>query len=118
MGGTITDFELIIIGGGPAGLCAAMYAGRGMVPAVLLERGIPGGELLNTELVEDYPGFETILGAELSQRFHDHAVKFGGVFKTGVTVTTLRKREDGMFESITGNGDVYVSPTAIITAGG
>ena len=47
--------------GGPAGLCAAMYAGRGMLKAVLLERGIPGGELLNTEKVEDYPGFSTIL---------------------------------------------------------
>jgi thioredoxin reductase (NADPH) len=112
------EHEVVIIGAGPAGMCAAMYAGRAMLNAVVLERGFPGGELLNTELVEDYPGFETILGAELSQKFHDHAVKFGGVFKTGVTVTTLRKREDGMFESIADNGDVYVSPTAIITAGG
>lgn len=99
-------------------MCAALYAGRAMLNAVVLERGIPGGELLNTELVEDYPGFESVLGAELSQKFHDHAAKFGTVFKTGVTVTTMRKRDDGLFESITDSGDVYVSPTVILTAGG
>jgi thioredoxin reductase (NADPH) len=42
-------FDVIIVGAGPAGLCAALYAGRGMLDAVVLERGIPGGELLNTE---------------------------------------------------------------------
>ena len=99
-------------------MCAAMYAGRAMLNAVVLERGLPGGELLNTELVEDYPGFESVLGHELAQKFADHAVKFGAVLKTGVTVTTLRKRDDGLFETIADNGDIYLSPTAIITAGG
>jgi len=112
------EHEVIIVGAGPAGLCAAMYAGRAMLNAVVLERGLPGGELLNTELVEDYPGFEHILGHELAQKFNDHALKFGASIKTGVTVTTLRKRDDGMFECITDGGDTYVAPTAIITAGG
>jgi thioredoxin reductase (NADPH) len=116
--GQTFEHEVVIIGAGPAGMCAAMYAGRAMMNAVILERGFPGGELLNTELVEDYPGFESVLGAELAQKFHEHAAKFGAVFKTGITVTTLRKRDDGMFETITDTGDVYVSPTAIITAGG
>lgn len=116
--GQTFEHDVVIIGAGPAGMCAAMYAGRAMMNAVILERGFPGGELLNTELIEDYPGFETVLGAELAQKFHDHAAKFGAIFRTGVTVTTLRKRDDGMFESITDAGDVYVSPTAIITAGG
>jgi thioredoxin reductase (NADPH) len=116
--GKTFEHEVVIIGAGPAGMCAAMYAGRAMMNAVILERGFPGGELLNTELVEDYPGFESVLGAELAQKFHEHAAKFGAVFKTGVTITTVRKRDDGMFETIADNGDVYVSPTAIITAGG
>ena len=110
--------DVVIVGAGPAGMCAAMYAGRAMLNAVLLERGFPGGELLNTELIEDYPGFETVKGFELAQKFADHAAKFGAQFKNGVTVTTLRKRDDGMFETITDSGDTYVSPTAIITAGG
>ncbi|MEX2153718.1 MAG: FAD-dependent oxidoreductase, partial [Gemmatimonadaceae bacterium] len=116
--GQTYQHEVVIIGAGPAGMCAAMYAGRAMLDAVILERGFPGGELLNTELIEDYPGFETVLGRELAERFHAHAEKFGAQFKLGVTVTTLRKRDDGMFESVADNGDVYVSPTAIITAGG
>ena len=116
--GKTYEHEVVIIGAGPAGMCAGMYAGRAMLNAVVLERGFPGGELLNTELIEDYPGFEHILGNELAQKFSDHAVKFGAQIKTGVTVTTLRKRDDGMFETIADNGDVYLSPTAIITAGG
>jgi hypothetical protein len=60
-----------------------MYAGRSMLKTVVLERGINGGELLNTELVEDYPGFESILGHELAQKFSDHAAKFGAEFKNG-----------------------------------
>jgi thioredoxin reductase (NADPH) len=110
--------EVVIIGAGPAGMCAGMYAGRAMLNAVVLERGFPGGELLNTELVEDYPGFETILGSELAQKFADHATKFGANIKTGVNVLSIRKRDDGQFETTTDGGDVYLSPTAIITAGG
>lgn len=112
------EHEVVIIGAGPAGMCAGMYAGRAMLDAVVLERGFPGGELLNTERIEDYPGFETILGHELAQKFADHASRFGAKIRTGVTVTTLRKRADGGFEAMADNGDVYSSPVAIITAGG
>ena len=116
--GKTYEHEVVIVGAGPAGMCAGMYAGRAMLNAVVLERGAPGGELLNTELIEDYPGFEHILGHELATKFHDHAAKFGAQFKLGVTVTKLRKRDDGMFEATAEDGDTYVSPTAIITAGG
>ena len=117
MSGTITDFELIIIGGGPAGLCAAMYAGRGMVPAVLLEKGIPGGELLNTELIEDYPGFESILGRELARLMTEHAKKFGAEIRQE-EVESIEKMGDGLFHVTCASGAVYVAPAVIITAGG
>ena len=116
--GKTYEHDVVIIGAGPAGMCAGMYAGRAMLNAVVLERGAPGGELLNTELIEDYPGFEHILGHELATKFHEHAAKFGAHFKLGVTATTLRKRDDGRFETLTEDGDTYLSPTAIITAGG
>ncbi len=112
------EFEVVIIGAGPAGLCAGMYAGRGMLKTVVLERGAPGGELLNTELIEDYPGFESILGYELAQKFADHATKFGADIRTGVVVSSIRKRDDGLFETTTESGDTYLSPTVIVTAGG
>jgi thioredoxin reductase (NADPH) len=73
----IYRYEVVIIGGGPAGLCAALYAGRGMLKTVLLERGAPGGELLNTEWIEDYPGFKQIKGRELAQAMAEHALEFG-----------------------------------------
>jgi thioredoxin reductase (NADPH) len=116
--GQTHPYEVVIIGAGPAGLCAGMYAGRAMLHSVVLERGIPGGELLNTELIEDYPGFEHILGYELAQKFADHAIKFGAEIRTGVGVTSIRKREDGVFETLTESGDTYVSPAVIVTAGG
>jgi thioredoxin reductase (NADPH) len=112
------EYEVVIVGAGPAGMCAGMYAGRSMLKTVVLERGFPGGELLNTELIEDYPGFETILGHELAQKFADHAAKFGAEFQNGVVVECVQKRDDGQFETRTESGDVYVSPTVIVTAGG
>jgi thioredoxin reductase (NADPH) len=115
---TTHTHDVVIIGAGPAGMCAGMYAGRSMLDAVVLERGFPGGELLNTELIEDYPGFEHILGHELAQKFADHATKFGAKFENGVIVEAVRKREDGLFETRTDTGDLYVSPAVIVTAGG
>ncbi|HEY6219373.1 MAG TPA: thioredoxin-disulfide reductase [Gemmatimonadaceae bacterium] len=112
------EYDVVIVGAGPAGMCAGMYAGRAMLNAVVLERGFPGGELLNTELVEDYPGFESILGHELAEKFHTHAAKFGVEFKTGVPVTRVKRLDDGSFETVTESGDRYLSPTVIITAGG
>ncbi|HEX4684620.1 MAG TPA: thioredoxin-disulfide reductase [Gemmatimonadaceae bacterium] len=112
------NYDVVIVGAGPAGMCAGMYAGRSMLKAVVLERGFPGGELLNTELIEDYPGFETILGHELAQKFCDHAAKFGAEFRNGATVECVQKRADGSFETVVEGGDVYLSPAVIVTAGG
>jgi thioredoxin reductase (NADPH) len=73
----MSAYDVIIVGGGPAGLAAGLYTARMNLKAVLVDRGPLGGQLLNTELVEDYPGFETILGSELATKMGDHARKFG-----------------------------------------
>jgi thioredoxin reductase (NADPH) len=111
------DYDVIIIGAGPAGMTAALYTGRSMLRTVVLERGISGGELLNTDVIEDYPGFEHIKGWDLAQRFESHAKKFGGEFVQD-TVLTLEKLEDGNFLATTESGVTYRAPTAIITSGG
>jgi thioredoxin reductase (NADPH) len=110
-------YDVIIVGAGPAGLCAALYAGRGLLKAVTIERGAPGGELLNTDLIEDYIGFESIKGWELAQKMAEHAKKFGAEIVTD-TVERIRKEADGWFEVATARGDTYLSQAVILTAGG
>ncbi|MCL4504271.1 MAG: thioredoxin-disulfide reductase [Deltaproteobacteria bacterium] len=70
-------FDLVIIGGGPGGLTAGMYAMRAALKAVLIEKGLPGGQINLTESVENYPGFENISGFDLSQKFLQHAQAYG-----------------------------------------
>lgn len=108
--------DVIIVGAGPAGLTAGLYAARSKLDAVLLERGAPGGQLLNTELIEDYTGFESILGSELAERMTKHAQKFGLKIET-VNVSKIDKL-DGDFRVATDEGEPYVAPALILTAGG
>ena len=114
---TKTEYDVIIVGAGPAGLCAAMYAGRGMLKALTIERGAPGGELLNTDLIEDYIGFESVKGWELAQKMAEHAKKFGAEIVTD-TVERIRKRDDGWFDVATARGRTCRAPAVILTAGG
>lgn len=73
----VKEYDVVVIGAGPGGLCAGMYAARANRKSICLERYIPGGQIANTHEVEDYLGFELISGAELSMKFADHAKKFG-----------------------------------------
>jgi len=110
-------FEVVIVGGGPAGLTAGMYAKRSELSAVVLERGLPGGQLLNTDLIDDYPGLPEIDGRDLAERMTNHATKFGLQIDTA-TVKGIKKLEDGDFRVTTEEGPVYRAPAVILTAGG
>ncbi len=72
------SYQLIIIGGGPAGLTAGLYASRARLATLLIEKGMPGGQIVNAELVENYPGFpEGISGMELASLMERQATKYG-----------------------------------------
>ena len=120
---TTHEYEVVVVGAGPAGMTAAMYAGRSMLKSVVIESGVPGGELLKTEVIEDYPGFEHVLGADLAEKFASHARKFGCEFHEYRDVLHVRRMADGSFETtaqdkITEEEHVYRSPAVIVTAGG
>lgn len=70
-------YDCIIIGAGPAGMTAALYAARANLKTLLLERGIPGGQMNNTAEVENYPGFDSILGPDLALKMYDGINQFG-----------------------------------------
>ncbi len=70
--------DIVIIGGGPAGLSAGIYTGRARLDSLLIERGVVGGQILNTEWLENYPGFpEGVSGFDLTRSMHQQATKFG-----------------------------------------
>ncbi|MBI5556703.1 MAG: thioredoxin-disulfide reductase [Deltaproteobacteria bacterium] len=71
------DFQLLIVGGGPAGLTAGLYAARARLNVVLLEKGVPGGQVMNTDWVDNYPGFpEGISGFDLAEKMAAQAQRF------------------------------------------
>jgi thioredoxin reductase (NADPH) len=113
----MTSYDVIIVGAGPAGLCAALYCGRSMLKTLVLERGVPGGELLNTELIEDYIGFESVRGFELAEKMTQHALKFGAELVTDA-VSAVERRPDGQFTVTGEGGGAYEAPAVILTAGG
>lgn len=78
----IKNYELAIIGGGPAGLTAGIYAKRAGINAVIFEEKMAGGQALNTTTIENYPGFESISGTELMKRMNDQARKYAVIKET------------------------------------
>ncbi|MBI4470211.1 MAG: thioredoxin-disulfide reductase [Acidobacteria bacterium] len=108
-------YDVIIVGAGPAGLCAGMYTARFNLNSVAIEKGLPGGELLNTEGIEDYPGFEYIRGAELAERMENHAKKFG-LQILNETVVGIKHHGDHFV--VRTEQHSYRSLTVILTAGG
>ncbi|MCD8503317.1 MAG: thioredoxin-disulfide reductase [Bacillaceae bacterium] len=76
-------YDVIILGAGPAGMTAAVYTSRANLSTLMIERGIPGGQMANTEDVENYPGYESILGPDLSNKMFEHAKKFGAEYAYG-----------------------------------
>lgn len=89
--------DVVIIGAGPAGLTAGIYTGRAQLSTVIIEKAVTGGQIAQTEEVENYPGFpQGISGPELSKRFGDQAMRFGADLETD-TVTAIEEADEGGF---------------------
>ena len=109
------EYEVVIIGGGPAGLSAGIYTARARLNSLLIEKGIVGGQILNTELVENYPGFlEGIGGYDLTQLMYQQATKFGLETLTAEVTGIELKRKQKIVK--TSEGD-FVTKGLIIASG-
>lgn len=110
------EVDVAVVGAGPAGLTAGLYCARANLSTALLERGIPGGQLLNTDVIEDWPGEEHITGMELAQKFEAHTRKFGIEL---VMKNVSQIYVDGDRKIVeTDDGDVLAALAVIVTAGG
>ncbi len=111
------QFDVIIVGGGPAGLAAGLYASRMDLRSVLVDRGPLGGQLLNTELIEDYPGIDSILGQELAVKMGDHARRFGLDIREFEPVSEVDAESDVRVVRLE-SGHELRAPAVILAAGG
>jgi len=108
-------YDVIIIGAGPAGLTAGLYSGRARLKTLILESLAPGGTLLKTEKIEDYPGFSEITGVELAKRMEDQALMFGAEIRSEPVVEIAWK--EGLKDVKTEENE-YQAGAVIIAAGG
>ena len=112
----VKEYDVVIVGGGPGGLCAGMYSARANRKTVVLEKYLPGGQIAITGEVEDYLGFEHIQGAELAMKFTDHAKKFG------LQIEMEEVEEvyvDGEYRTARcASGNIYRGKAVILSTGG
>ncbi len=108
--------DVVIIGAGPAGLTAGIYTGRSDLSSIIIEKAVPGGQIAQTEDVENYPGFpEPVSGAELSARMVAQAERFGAQIVMD-EVQRIARNDDGSF-TVTGLEADYHASTVIIATG-
>jgi len=107
-------YDVIIAGAGPAGMTAAVYASRANMDTLMLERGMPGGQMVDTEDIENYPGYDHILGQELSTKMFEHAKKFGAEYAYGDIKDVV---DHGDYKVVNAGSKTYKTKALIITTG-
>jgi len=109
------DYDVIIVGGGPAALASAIYAGRGEMKTVVFERRLMGGQLVLTHDIANYPGFpDGVDGVELTERMQKQATRFGAEI---VNAEVTRLERDGRRHIVTAGDQTYRAWTVILAMG-
>jgi thioredoxin reductase (NADPH) len=113
-----TDYDVIIVGGGPTGLAAAVYTGRSLLKTLVLERQYVGGQIALSAAIDNYPGFaDGISGFDFAQAFLKHAKRFGAEVREGVGAEKITPEADGTFTVVLGDGSSVTSRTVILAMG-
>jgi len=110
------QYDCVITGAGPAGLAAALYTSRDGLKTLMLEKFVPGGQISNTDRIENYPGIERIDGPGLIELMQKQGVGFGTEIKTASEVTALKKLRDGNIE-VSCDKDKYIARVVILAPG-
>lgn len=114
---TAEQIDIAIVGAGPGGLAAALYAARGRAKTVVFERGIPGGQIITTDWVENYPGFpKGLSGAELGDLMTQQAEEHGAVIRTFSPIERITQLDDMTFE-LECEGEVFSAKCVILATG-
>lgn len=108
------EYDVIVIGAGPGGMTATLYASRANLSVLMLDRGIYGGQMNNTAEVENYTGFSSILGPDLGQKMYDSAMRFGADFKYGNTEKII---DNGTLKHVVTDDGKYDAKVVIIATG-
>lgn len=107
-------YDVIVIGAGPGGMTAALYASRSDLSVLVIERGAPGGQLMNTAEVENYPGFNTILGPDLAMKMYGNSSNFGATHTYG---NVTRIENEGTIKKVYCDEEVYEAKAVVIASG-
>ena len=107
-------YDVIVIGAGPGGLTAALYASRANLSVLILDRGLYGGQMNNTDAIDNYPGFTEIKGPELGEKMYNSTMKFGSEFEYGDVQSVTIDGENKVVKTDTGE---YSAPALIIATG-
>lgn len=107
-------YDVAVVGGGPSGLSGTLYTSRANLKTVLIEREIPGGQLNNTETIENYLGTPNANAEELALTMHDQALQFGAKM-VRKNIQSILKREDGVFELKTRKGTIEAKSVLLAT---
>lgn len=113
----MTYHDLVIVGAGPAGLTSAIYANRADVDALTIESGSYGGQISQSDMVDNYPGIESISGFDLGEKMHKHAEDLGAAFSTESVKSITYDKDTERFH-IEGAKDAYESKAVIYATGG
>lgn len=112
-----TDYDVIIIGGGPTGLAAAVYTGRALLKTLVLEKQFVGGQIALSAAIDNYPGFaDGISGYDFAEAFLKHAQRFGAEVRIGTGATSVA-RNDGTFTVGLSDETSVTSKTVILAMG-
>ena len=107
-------YDVIVIGSGPGGMTAALYASRSDLKTLMLERGVPGGQLINTAGIENYSGFISIEGPELATKMYEGATAFGAEYRFGDVQEIIDGKE---FKQVVTSDKIYKTRTVVIATG-